>query len=269
VPAGLEDDVRRELGGFLREKRKALGLRREDVAERAFVSYDWVVRIEQGRAHASPEVLGRVCETLKLDRTERDYVRALYREGGPPPALGFERVVPGSALRVMHAQEPLPAYILNSRMDVLAWNEVSCEFYALEWGEYPPPERNVLWLMLTNPTLRERIVDWEEHTRRTISRCRALWAGRATDPAISGFVNRLTARSVLFRQCWSAAAPEVLDMGPIRKVIVDSECGELAVEQTAWVFGDKSDHILILSSPLDEDTRRGLERLAARRRARA
>lgn len=168
--------MRRELGVFLREKRKALGLRREDVAELAFVGYDWLVRIEQGRAHASPEVLGRVCEVLKLDRTERDYIGALCREGGPSPALCLEGVVPGSALRVMHAQDPLPAYILNCRMDVLAWNEASCEFYALEWGEYPPEERNVLWLMLTIPKLRERIVDWEGHTRRMISRCRALWA---------------------------------------------------------------------------------------------
>src|SRR5436305_11371325 len=69
--------VWRELGVFLREKRRAVGLRREDVADAAGMGYDWYVRIEQGRARASTDALTRVAIALRLERAETRYVLAL------------------------------------------------------------------------------------------------------------------------------------------------------------------------------------------------
>ena len=148
-----------ELAVYLREKRKALGLRREDVAERAHTGYDWLVRIEQGRAKPSSEVLNRLCEALKLDRAETDYVRALANGHATTAASAqHDNIVPAAVLRVMHVQAPRPAYILNSRMDLLAWNGPSCEFYAVEWGDIVDHDRNLLWLMLTHPALDRKSV---------------------------------------------------------------------------------------------------------------
>jgi transcriptional regulator with XRE-family HTH domain len=261
--------VRQELGEFVRHRRKSLGLRREDVSARASVGYDWYVRIEQGRGQASRDVLQRVAEALKLDQPELEYVLSLAGQSPPVGPFAPLGAIPPSVLRVMHLQEPAPAYIINTRMDVLAWNEAACEFYGLEFGEVPAAERNVLWQMFLSPVFDERIVDCEQHANRLVTQCRAMWATRSSDPGFNSFIQRLSAASDRFREQWSAPLSEVLTLAPVRKVVTDPEYGQLVVEQTAWVFGDKSDHILILSVPLDEhDTAQKLDRLAGRRKAR-
>jgi transcriptional regulator with XRE-family HTH domain len=263
--------VRNQLGEFLRERRKALGLRREDVSGGAAIGYDWYVRIEQGRGHASVDVLGRIAETLKLDRTELNYVLALAQETRPANGISPTGAIPPSVVRVMHAQEPSPAYIVNTRLDLLAWNGAAAEFYGVEFAELPVEQRNVLWLMLTNDVMRKRIVESERHARRLVLQCRALWAGRLTDPAVIALVDALQDVSEPFRQWWTEPMTHVLDLGPVHKVVNDAEHGGIAIEQTAWQFGDKSDYILILSSPLDDAGRDMMNRLAAlhtRRQAR-
>ena len=65
--------------------RRAAGLRREELAELAGVSVDYVVRLEQGRASTpSAQVVSALARALRLSRPERDH---LYRLAGlqPPP----------------------------------------------------------------------------------------------------------------------------------------------------------------------------------------
>src|SRR5262249_2647695 len=79
-----------------------------------------------------------------------------------------------------------------------------------------------------------------------------MWARRSSDPAIGQLVDRMCRASDLFRSRWPLPLPEVVALEPVRKTVTDPELGLLAVEQTAWQLGDKSDHVLILSVPLDE-----------------
>lgn len=257
----------RELGAFLREKRRTARLRREDVADAAGMGYDWYVRIEQGRARASIDALTRVAAALELDRAETRYVLALAGAVDGSAAGLPEHPVPPSVLRVMHAQEPSPAYVVNTLLDLVAWNEASAAFYAIEWDQIPPVDRNIVRLMLTDPVLAVRVVDCDRHARQLVHRCRALWAGRSTEPAVVERVGRMAAESEPFRRWWAEPVPEAFDLGPVRKTIRDDTLGEMHVEQTAWAFGAGSEHILILSSPLDEQTAAGLELLAGRRAA--
>ncbi|WP_218671488.1 helix-turn-helix domain-containing protein [Microbispora sp. GKU 823] len=65
--------------------RRAAGLRREELADLAGVSVDYVVRLEQGRATTpSAQVAAALARALQLGRAERDH---LYRLAGlqPPP----------------------------------------------------------------------------------------------------------------------------------------------------------------------------------------
>jgi transcriptional regulator with XRE-family HTH domain len=246
--------MRRELGGFLQQRRRHLGLRREEVAAQASVGYDWYVRIEQGRGRASSDVLVRVCKVLELDKPEIEYVLDLAEgvaglvELTRPPG----EPVPPAVLRVMHMQEPAPSYVVDSQFDLLAWNECSCEFYGVEFGELPVPERNLLWLMLTDPGVRERLDEWESHAKRLVVQCRALWAGKMKVPHIEALVARLESACEDFRLWWSLPLLQAPALEPVRKKILDPELGALVVDQTAWLFGDKSDRMLILSTPAED-----------------
>src|ERR1700748_715447 len=65
--------------------RRAAGLRREELADLAGVSVDYVVRLEQGRATTpSAQVVSALARALRLSRQERDH---LYRLAGLQPPL--------------------------------------------------------------------------------------------------------------------------------------------------------------------------------------
>jgi hypothetical protein len=230
------------------------------------------VRIEQGRGRASSDVLCRVCKVLELDKPEIEYVLALAEgvaglvELTRPP----EESVPTAVLRVMRMQEPAPSYVLNGRLDMLAWNECSCEFYGIEFGELPAADRNLLWLMLTYPGVRERLDEWESHAQRLVVQCRTMWAGKMKVPHIEALVARLESGCDDFRHWWSLPLLQAPAMAPVRKRILDPALGALVVDQTAWLFGDRSDRMLILSTPAEDvaGMPRKLEELAERRAAR-
>src|SRR6201996_5340407 len=80
-----------DVGLPARRTRRAAGLRREELADLAGVSVDYVVRLEQGRATTpSAQVVSALARALRLSRPERDH---LYRLAGlRPPAGGGDSV---------------------------------------------------------------------------------------------------------------------------------------------------------------------------------
>ena len=178
--------------------------------------------------------------------------------------------MPPAVLRVMRMQEPAPSYVLNSLVDMVAWNEISCEFYGIEFGELPAADRNLLWLMLVHPVVRERLDDWESHAKRLVVQCRTLWAGKMKVPHIQALVARLESECDDFRRWWSLPLVQAPAMAPVRKKIIDPELGVLVVDQTAWLFGDRSERMLILSTPAEDiaGMPAKLDELAKRRAAR-
>lgn len=77
-------------------RRRAPGLRREELATLAGVSVEYLVRLEQGRArHPSSQLLGALARALRLTADERDH---LYRVGGaavPSDEYVSQHITPG------------------------------------------------------------------------------------------------------------------------------------------------------------------------------
>src|SRR3569833_1047280 len=73
-----------ELGLPAGWSRRAVGLRREELADLAGLSVDYVVRLEQGRATTpSAQVVATLARALQLTRGERDHLYSLA--GLQPP----------------------------------------------------------------------------------------------------------------------------------------------------------------------------------------
>ncbi len=213
----MSDPSRSEFGDFLRSRRaklnpksvglpdgrrrRAPGLRREEVAELAGIGVDWYIRLEQGRA-VSPSVatIDALARALRLSKVEHAHLRAL--------ALGanrraFTRETVPAALRSLVESLNQPAYITGRRWDVLAWNKVAADIFAFD--RLAEQDRNILVCILLNPGTRRLFgSSWAEEAKRVVAQFRAthdLWAG---DPAFVELLARLRNGSPEFAEWWEA-----------------------------------------------------------------
>src|SRR6204780_5390648 len=151
--------------GFPPERRRTPGLRREEVAQRAYISPTWYTWLEQGRGGApSADVLDRIARALMLTDVEREHLFLLGL--GRPPEVRYrkdEGVTP-RLQRVLDALEPSPALIRTATWDVVAWNRAATVMLT-DYGSLPPEQRNVLRFIFLDPRVRAAQPAWESVAR--------------------------------------------------------------------------------------------------------
>ena len=104
--------------------RRVPGLRREEVAERAGISADYYLRIEQGRDHKlSDQVLASLARALLLNESETRYFFRLARPELHTIATGHRPVSP-RVLALLEQWSHTPAYVFDSNLDILAANRL-------------------------------------------------------------------------------------------------------------------------------------------------
>lgn len=107
-------------------KRRVPGLRREEVAMLAGVSTDYYTRLEKGNISGVSDevVLGAVARALELDDAERAHLFDLARAAKPSRASRrrSRAQVRPSVQRILDSMASTPAFVRNSRLDLLAIN---------------------------------------------------------------------------------------------------------------------------------------------------
>jgi transcriptional regulator with XRE-family HTH domain len=197
-----------EVGDTGRRRRRTPGLKREEVAQRAGISAEWYVKLEQGRAVSpSAETLEALGRALRLDRVEMAHLRSLAAGGG---RQRFRREDTPDALRRIVASLSEPAYLTGQRWDILAWNDAAAALFG-DFGRIGAEDRNILRWMFTDPAARTVFGQtWAGEARRMVSIFRVahdLWPG---DPAFASLSDTLQASSPEFLGWWAAhniAAP--------------------------------------------------------------
>jgi transcriptional regulator with XRE-family HTH domain len=188
-------------GDAARPRRRTPGLKREEVAQRAGISAEWYVKLEQGRAVCpSVETVEALGRALRLDAVELAHLRALAASGG---RQAFRREeVPETLRRIVESLKE-PAYVTGQRWDVLAWNDAAAALFG-DFGRRAPEERNILLWMCADPDAGTLFgATWAEEARRMASLFRAahdLWPG---DAAFAGLVEGISARCPEFDALWS------------------------------------------------------------------
>lgn len=212
-------DHRAELADFLRARREAVrpeqvglprgatrrrtpGLRREEVAMLAGVSLTWYTWLEQGRdIHPSRQVIDALARTLRLSAAEHEYALRLAGQGGAPGPRADS--MPAHLQRLLDAVSPSPSYVITASWSIVGWNDAYEHFYP-GVAAAPPAERNLLWLVFTDPAVRSLLGDWAADSRRFLTQFRADAGPRLTDPDVVGLVTRLQAASPEFRTGWAS-----------------------------------------------------------------
>jgi transcriptional regulator with XRE-family HTH domain len=209
---------RRLLGDFLKARRsrtvraelglkpvgtRITGLRREEVAGLSGVSITWYSWLEQGRAsQPSRQVLDALAGTLHMSVAEHCYVLSLARYAGPQRTEDqIPRTAPAHVLRLLDEIGDLPAYVMAPDWRILGWTTAFARLYP-HLANVAEPERNLLWLVFTDPKGREVWPDWKLTTRRFLAEFRADAGPRVTAPPLSDLIDELRDACPAFRDAW-------------------------------------------------------------------
>jgi len=190
-----------KVGDPTRQRRRTPGLKREEVAQRAGISAEWYVKLEQGRAVSpSAETVEALGRALRLNRVELAHLRSLAAAGGRQP---FRREDTPGALRRIVRSLPEPAYLTGQRWDVLAWNDAAAALFG-DFGRFAPEDCNILHWMFTDTAAKTLFGEtWAEEAQRMVSLFRAahdLWPG---DTAFVALVDRIRVSCPEFDAWWS------------------------------------------------------------------
>jgi hypothetical protein len=139
--------------------------------------------------------------------------------------------------------DPIPAFVLGRRWDVLAWNRAAVAFF-FDFEQVPANERNMLWLVFTNSTLRSLIVDWRSRGQDVLARFRADFGRHADDAHFVQLVERLKSVSPEFAQWWPRH--DILPMTEGRKDYDHPLAGRMIVEHTTFSVSDNPEFRLVV-----------------------
>ncbi|MFE6400698.1 helix-turn-helix transcriptional regulator [Streptomyces alboflavus] len=268
-------DPAQELAAFLRTRRERLdpddfalpgrrrarrtpGLRREEVAELAGVSTDYVVRLEQARGlRPSAQVVQALAHALRLPPAERAYLFNLAQQhpGAPDKPT---TTAPAPLAHLVTDLSPHPAMLMNHRYDILAWNP---EMAALlpDFDTLPPPHRNALWLCLLHPPMRDFYEDREHTLREGVAHLRAAWATHPDDQALTDLITEFATRDEDFARLWPEQDIKVNGRG--EKALRHPEVGAITVHFEVLLPLEDPDQRLLIYRAADAESQAALSRL--------
>jgi len=193
----------REVGLDAGPRRRTPGLRREEVAQLAGVSPDYVMRLEQARSsQPSTQVLAALARALRLTEDERDHLYLLAGHRPPEGARAGHHVRPG-LLYLLDRLGDTPAQLLTDLGDLLAQNALAEALFGCVCT-VQEADRNVVWRWFTDPFVREPYPsgDHERLSRVHVADLRAASARRGNDRPSRDLIDRIGAASVEFADLW-------------------------------------------------------------------
>ncbi|MFI6386788.1 helix-turn-helix transcriptional regulator [Nonomuraea sp. NPDC050547] len=251
---------REELAGFLRSRRARLapreaglpeggrrrtpGLRRQEVAQLAGMSIDYYIRLEQARGpHPSRQVLNALARALMLNTDERTHL--FHLAGQPLEATRRRGDVPEGTLHLIAFLEEVPAYVLDAKYDILAWNPMAGVLMG-DLDSHPREDLNVIRWVFRAPDLAEHLGDEEKGRFARASVADLRWAaGRYPgDPEIQALVAEMLACSPQFAALWDEH--EVAVRREQRKRIHHSAVGTIDAICQVLPVPDRDDLRLVL-----------------------
>jgi hypothetical protein len=255
---------RAALAGFLRHRREALqpedvglpagvrrrapGLRREEVASLALMSTDYYTRLEQQRGpQPSAQMLASMARALRLTTDERDY---LFRVAGhnPPAATAAASHVAPALLRVLDRLDDTPAMILSRLGEVLVQNRMAVALFGDRSG-HTGLARSEIYRWFTDPAER-RIYpedDQPRQSRSQVANLRAAYGVMGPRSAAGELVRALQRASPEFAALWDRH--EVAQRFADHKILLHPELGPIELDCQVLFTEDQSQALLVLTAP--------------------
>lgn len=190
-------------------RRRVPGLRRDEVAQLAEISVEYYSRLERGNLKGvSDSVLHALTRALRLDDTEERHLRDLMRAAATtirptPRPRTLKTTVRPSIQRMLDSITTIPAILQNSRLDMIATNQLGRAFYLDHWDN-PTGQANHARFIILDPRGRVFAPDWDAAAADVVALLRAAAGHDPLDKQLSDLIGELSMRSDEFRTRWGA-----------------------------------------------------------------
>jgi transcriptional regulator with XRE-family HTH domain len=236
-------------------RRRAAGLRREELATLAGISVDYLTRMEQGRAISpSEQVVEALARALRLSDDEREHLFRLAGLAAPGLEVVSTRITP-SVQRLLDRLANTPVCVHDA-----AWNLVvaNAAYDALmgETSTWRGLERNGVWRNLVGPGSRavHTPAEQAEFEEGLVANLR-LTAGRyPTDHQVGKLISELRATSPRFVELWDTAELPDPRQQSRHKIIDHPDVGPITLDcDVLIVAGDDVRITVYTAEPGSED----------------
>ncbi|MBY8872342.1 helix-turn-helix transcriptional regulator [Micromonospora sp. PLK6-60] len=254
--AALADFLRRrrealrpgDVGLPVGARRRAPGLRREEVAALATMSTDYYTRLEQRRGpQPSTPLLAALARALRLTGQERDYLFRVAGHNPPTPVSDTTHVAP-ALLRVLDRLADTPALILSNLGETLVQNRLAEALFGDRSG-YTGLARSEIYRWFTDPAERLRYPpdDRDRQSRAQVANLRAAYGSMGPRSRAGELVRALQKTSPEFAALWERH--EVAQRFADHKTLIHPELGPIELDCQVLFTEDQSQALLVLTAP--------------------
>ncbi|MCW3819575.1 helix-turn-helix transcriptional regulator [Micromonospora sp. DR5-3] len=211
-------------------RRRAPGLRRQEVATLAGLTVDYLARLEQGRAsNPSPPVLEALSRTLRLSEAEHDHLFRVAGQASSRTARMNTHVTPG-AQRLLDRLTDVPVMVLSASWHLVVVNRLGAALLG-DLSAAPVRERNMIWRHFTGLPDRFFVMTAEERRAleaEAVADLRVAFGRYPNDRDLRALLRDLRRTSERFRELWKRA--DVSERVTSRKTIEHPEVGRLTLD---------------------------------------
>ena len=239
-------------------RRRAAGLRREELAGLAGISVDYLTRLEQGRATSpSVQVVEALARALRVSDAERDFLFRLAGHSTPGLDVVSSRITP-SVQRLLDRLANTPVAVYDATWTLIVAN---APYDALmgPTTSWQGIERNSVWRHLVGPG--SRAVHTREQQREfeagLVADLRLTAARYPHDQRLKQLIREITAQSPRFEKLWELSAPTPHQDFGRQKVIDHPDVGHITLDCDTLVVAANDLRIMIYTAEPDtEDAER-------------
>ncbi len=234
------------------ERRRAQGLRREEVASLAGMSVTWYTWFEQGRkVQLSAGMLERVSRTLRLSPQQREFLFALAQHRPPPLSLPPDDVV-HPALQHLLDVLSIPAQVITEDWTVIGWNRHVARLFR-DYARLPDPaDRNLFKILMSDDRYRADADEYRTMAQKVTARFKWDYSRTTRVHVFEALISDMLEKSAEFREFWHESDVASHLQG-VHSVEVDG-VGRITMQHSSYTVDEAPSQRLMLFAPIDRES---------------